>query len=192
MRIIAGRFRGRTLLAPPGRTTRPTTDRVRESMFSAIQSAGDGFDGAAVLDAFAGSGALGLEALSRGAARATFVERDRRALSALSANIESLGVGREATVVRADLFSLANRGVPGGPFSLLLLDPPYTLDAALVAGFVGGIATAGGLAEGALCVWEHAEGDTPAWPGGFEIVRRKRYGSTEVDFAIKQTEAGES
>ena len=92
MRIIAGEYRGRRLQAPKGDATRPTTDRVRESLMSALSSARGGFEGAVVLDAFAGSGALGLEALSRGAASAHFFEKDGVALRALCANVEALGV----------------------------------------------------------------------------------------------------
>ncbi|HEY8375642.1 MAG TPA: 16S rRNA (guanine(966)-N(2))-methyltransferase RsmD, partial [Nannocystis sp.] len=99
MRIIAGRWRGRRIEAPPGRDTRPTTDRVREAWMSALQPE---LPGARVLDLFAGSGALGLEALSRGAEHATFVERSGRALRALRANLERLGAMDQATIVRGD------------------------------------------------------------------------------------------
>ncbi|MEV4421205.1 16S rRNA (guanine(966)-N(2))-methyltransferase RsmD [Patulibacter sp. NPDC049589] len=137
MRIVAGRFRGRRLQAPPGLDTRPTGDRVRESLFSILGP----LDGAVVLDLFAGTGALGLEALSRGAARATFVERDRKALDALQANVQAFGLGPdEARVVRGDYRrALRDAGARGEAYDLVLLDPPYrdapgiapVLDAAL-------------------------------------------------------------
>ena len=119
MRIIAGRWRGRTLVAPPGDATRPTSDRTREALFSMLTSRLGSFEDLRVADIFAGTGALGLEALSRGAARCTFVERDRDAIAALKANIGKLGA--EGTDVRAQ----AAEGFAGGPFDLVLLDPPY-------------------------------------------------------------------
>lgn len=119
MRIIAGRWRGRTLIAPPGDATRPTSDRTREALFSMLTSRLGSFEELRVADLFAGTGALGLEALSRGAARCTFVERDREALAALKANIAKLGA--EGTDIRAQ----AAEGFVGGPFDLVLLDPPY-------------------------------------------------------------------
>lgn len=120
MRIIAGAWRGRALAAPQGDTTRPTSDRAREALFSMLASRIGSFEGLAVADIFAGTGALGLEALSRGAAHCTFVERDRAALAALKANIAALGAGTRAAV-RAG----AAEGFAGGPFDLAFLDPPY-------------------------------------------------------------------
>lgn len=119
MRIIAGRWRGRSLIAPAGDATRPTSDRTREALFSMLTSRLGSFEELRVGDIFAGTGALGLEAMSRGAARCTFVERDREAIAALKANIAKLGA--EGTDVRAQ----AAEGFAGGPFDLVLLDPPY-------------------------------------------------------------------
>jgi 16S rRNA (guanine966-N2)-methyltransferase len=123
MRIIAGRWRGRTLRAPAGRETRPTADRVREAWMSALQ-----FDlsDARVLDLFAGSGALGLEALSRGAAHVTFVERAARPLAALRANIAGLDAAEACTVVRADVLTWVPT-LDEHAFDLALADPPYGL-----------------------------------------------------------------
>lgn len=120
MRIIAGQWRGRKLIAPAGDATRPTADRVREALFSMLASRLGSFDGLRVADIFAGSGALGLEALSRGAAHCTFVEEDRAALKALDANIAVLGA--EADVLRR---SALNLPAAEAPFDLVLLDPPY-------------------------------------------------------------------
>jgi 16S rRNA (guanine966-N2)-methyltransferase len=186
MRIVAGRLRGRTLKAPAGDTTRPTSDRVREALFSSVTSyAGADLGAGAVLDAFAGSGALGLEALSRGCSRAVFGEVDRSALVALRSNIESLGVSGDTRVLAGDVLLAATRGsMPGGPFALLLLDPPYRLDAAKVAGLVGDLAANDLLVDGAIVVWEHASGSEPPWPDGFRRMKRKRYGTTEVDIAV--------
>ena len=118
MRIIAGKWRGSTLIAPPGATTRPTGNRTREALFSMLTSRLGSFEGLSVVDLFAGTGALGLEALSRGAARCTFVERDRPALEALRVNVEKLGAEGDIRAQSAENFT-------GGPYDLALLDPPY-------------------------------------------------------------------
>ena len=120
MRIIAGRWRGRALKAPAGAVTRPTADRTREALFSMLTSRIGSFDGLAVADLFAGTGALGLEALSRGAAHALFVEQDRAALAALRANIAALGAAAEVLPVAVAALGPARR-----PHDVLLFDPPY-------------------------------------------------------------------
>jgi len=122
MRIIAGEFRGRRLAAPEGTATRPLLDRVREALFSTL---GDLVDGARVLDLFAGSGALGLEALSRGAALARFVEADRRVLRQLVANVEALGVEERVEATLGDALDARTWGAAGS--ELVFLDPPYPL-----------------------------------------------------------------
>jgi 16S rRNA (guanine966-N2)-methyltransferase len=129
VRVVAGALRGRRLRAPQGRRTRPTADRVREAVFSMLGSV----EGMRVLDLFAGSGALGIEALSRGAGAALFVDRDPRAVAAIHRNLEALGV--EGTVRRADALAfLASRGVRrAAPFDLVFVDPPYS-SAGRVAG----------------------------------------------------------
>lgn len=187
MRIIAGSMRGRRLAAPKGSTTRPTTDRVRESLFSALSSMTGAFTGLVVLDAFAGSGALGFEALSRGAARATFVEKDPQAVVVLKRNIGSLGVAGQSTVVRGDVFSLADKGALTGPFSLILLDAPYTLDAARISVLLETLVSKRGVSPGAVCSWEHAASTETSWPSGFAVVRTKRYGETVVELAVYDT-----
>lgn len=121
MRIIAGRWRGHSILAPPGRATRPTTDRVREAWMSAIQQE---IPDARVVDLFAGSGALGLEALSRGAAHVTFVEQSSGALRALRANIQRLDAASNTRVVRADAVRYVEK-LTARAFDLALADPPY-------------------------------------------------------------------
>ena len=125
MRIIAGQVRGRTLAAPKGDGTRPTTDRVRESLMSAVFSQRGGFEDAVVLDAFAGSGALGLEALSRGAARAVFYECAPEAAKVVQKNVANLGLEpARVTVTRADVIERAPQ-FARPPFDLIFLDPPY-------------------------------------------------------------------
>lgn len=181
MRIVSGTLRGRRIVAPAGLATRPTSDRVREALFSALEARMTrGLAGAQVLDAYAGSGALGLEALSRGAQSAVFVEKDRAAIDALRQNIRDLGVGSAARVLAADIRSLIRRGVPDGPFSLLLLDPPYRIDRSEVRGLIEALQTGGGISDGALIVWEHATGSEPDWPNWVTPLSDRRYGSTTV------------
>jgi 16S rRNA (guanine966-N2)-methyltransferase len=170
VRVIAGSCRGRRLRAPAGSATRPTADRVREAVFDVLGSLID-LEGTAVLDLFAGSGALGIEALSRGATRAVFVERRPDALAAVRSNLAALGLEGRARVVRAEALGwLAGAGGgPGGPFDLALCDPPYDFDA-----------------------WEELLGHLPATmavlessrevepPPPWEVLRRKRYGGTLV------------
>lgn len=130
MRIISGEWRGRPLAAPPGDTTRPTADRVRETLFSMLTSRIGNFEGLQVLDLFAGSGALGLEALSRGAAHCLFAEQDRKALDTLDANIARLGAKPRCTVRAGSVLAL---GAPSKPYDLILMDPPYASGAGAVA-----------------------------------------------------------
>lgn len=130
MRIVAGEWRGRKLVAPKGDATRPTADRTRETLFSMLVSRLGSFEGLRVADLFAGSGALGLEALSRGAASCLFVEQDAAALKAIRANIEMLGTRAHATVHAGSVTAL---GPATAPYDLILLDPPYDTGAGQVA-----------------------------------------------------------
>ena len=150
MRIIAGEYRGRVIKAPKGDGTRPTTDRVRESLMSALASARGGLEGAVVLDAFAGSGALGLEALSRGAASACFFERDGAAASVVSGNMRTLGLeSRRARLVRADVLEKPPfRQRPA--FDLVFLDPPYALAAEESLRMVANLAKTGAVSGDAI------------------------------------------
>lgn len=130
MRIIAGDWRGRKLVAPKGDLTRPTADRTRETLFNMLASRLGSFEGLSVLDLFAGSGALGIEALSRGAAHCLFVEQDAEAIKAIRANISSLDARTRTTVQQGSVMSL---GPAKAPHDLILLDPPYFTGAANVA-----------------------------------------------------------
>ena len=190
MRIIAGRFRGRRLQAPKGATTRPTTDRVRESLMSMLSSARGGFAGAVVLDAFAGSGALGLEALSRGAARVRFCEHDGAALRVLRANIDMLGVARTGAHAQAGVFAGDVVAKPPvwvrPPFDLVFLDPPYAMPASRALGVAAALAQGGALAEGALVSYEHDasrndETDAAVDVHGLTLASRRKYGDTVID-----------
>lgn len=189
MRIIAGDWRGRKLAEPRGReTTRPTTDRVREACASMVDSAlPDGIEGARVLDAFAGSGAMGMELLSRGAAYAAFFDIDRQAAALVKKNLETVRCpSSRASVIPGDVIASARRGrIPGAPFDLVLLDPPYALAAAEVEALVSDLAAHGLLAADAVVLYEHAAKDPGIAPAGFTVSREKRYGITAVDVLVR-------
>jgi 16S rRNA (guanine966-N2)-methyltransferase len=173
MRIIAGAWRGRPLLAPPGWTTRPTADRTREGLFSMLQSRLGSFEELHVADLFAGTGALGLEALSRGAAHCTFIESDRTALDTLRANLAKLGA--EA---RADLRAqpVEHARAPARPCHLALLDPPYAGELAGVA--LGRLAEPGWLAPHALVSIETERPFAP--PTGYAVEATRRFGKAHI------------
>lgn len=187
MRIIAGEFRGRKLDAPRGDGTRPTTDRVRESLMSALVSLRDGLDGAVVLDAFAGSGALSLEALSRGADTAVLCERDRDAAAVIERNIAALRLGRDrARLVRGDVLKRGAAAPGRRPFDLVFLDPPYATDPAEIFGLLGRLDAAGALARDLIVSYEHDASDddtveTLAETSGYEIASRRHFGDTTLD-----------
>lgn len=171
-RIIAGKYGGRRIQTPPGDGTRPTSDRVREAMFSSIQSELGGFDGLRVLDLFAGSGALGLEALSRGAAFAEFVESNAKAAAVIKRNLADLGASGTITRTSAEKYVL--RPV-AEPFDLIFLDPPYALSTAEVGALVAALRQ-----PDALFVVERSSRDPFTWPEGVEGLRDKAYGETRV------------
>ena len=185
MRVISGEWRGRRLIEPEGRgTTRPTTDRVREAMVSMLASAVDfEFEGLRVLDAFGGTGALGIELLSRGAAHATFYDQDRRAAALISKNLSALKAAPTRwQVLCRDVMAEASRGrVSGGPFDIVLLDPPYAYGAEPVKRLLQDLAGRGMLSAGALALCEHAAADAGPRPEGFRVLREKRYGITACD-----------
>jgi 16S rRNA (guanine966-N2)-methyltransferase len=182
VRIVGGEWRGRRLQAPRGTGTRPTSDRAREGLFGALEARlGAGLSGVAALDLFAGTGALGLEALSRGASRAVFVESDESAAGALEANVAALGAGERTTVVRGDAFAGASaRAVALGPFALLLLDPPYRIEQALVWEAVERLDRDGCLDADPLIVYEHLRSAEVSAPAGFEALRTYVYGDTAM------------
>jgi 16S rRNA (guanine966-N2)-methyltransferase len=186
MRIVGGRHRGRRLLAPPGTSVRPTADRAREALFNILAHghfAGDGppYADAAVLDAFAGTGAFGLEALSRGAAEAVFIERDRDALAALRRNIEALGETSRTHVVPGD----ATRP-PRAALACVVafLDPPYG------SGFAGpaltALAASGWLTADALAIVEIAAGEAPPTANGFSLIDERVYGAARLIFLRRE------
>ena len=179
-RIVAGVAGGRRLVVPPS-GTRPTSDRVREALFSALDS-DPGLDGAAVLDLCAGSGALGLEALSRGAVHALFVESDRRAAAVLRRNVADLGL--PGAVVRAATAAAVLAKPADRRYDVVLVDPPYDVPAAEVAGWLAEAEARERLAPDAVVVVERAarEGGFP-WPAPLRAVRERRYGDTVLHVA---------
>ncbi|WP_280416392.1 16S rRNA (guanine(966)-N(2))-methyltransferase RsmD [Nocardia carnea] len=180
-RIVAGTAGGRRLRVPPA-GTRPTSDRVREALFSSIEARMD-LDGVRVLDLYAGSGALGLEALSRGAGAALLVESDRRAAAVLRANISDLGLTAAQVRVGAVAQVLTQAGA--GDFDLVFADPPYDLPTAAVEADIGALAAHGWLAEDALLLVERSiRSAEMTWPAGFARRAPKRYGETRIESAV--------
>jgi len=176
LRIVAGAWRGRTLMVPAGTATRPTADRVRQALFDMLLHAPWGgretVEGTRVLDVFAGTGAFGLEALSRGAAHVTFVERDRAALQALQANIATCHAERSATVVPLDVLAIG----AGTPAELVFLDPPYRQD--LVPRAVARLRAEGWIAPGALLIAETARDEPP--PTVARLLAERAHGAARV------------
>jgi 16S rRNA (guanine966-N2)-methyltransferase len=188
MRVVGGKHRGRRLLAPPGAKIRPTSDRAREALFNILShgefaAGGMPFAGAAVLDAFAGTGAFGLEALSRGAAEAVFIEQDRDALATLRNNIEALGEGSHSRVLLGDA-THPPRAM--SPCAVAFLDPPYR--SGLAAPALAALRASGWLAPGALAVIEvAAHEELPLLPG-FTLIDDRRYGSARLVFLRRETD----
>lgn len=185
MRIIAGEFKGRQVKAPEGEGTRPTTDRVRESLFSTLYSRLDTFQDVCVLDAFAGSGSLGLEALSRGASFCAFCERDRAAGNILERTLKQFGLDQ----TRARLFKMdvleGKLPMMRRPYNLVLLDPPYALNPLEVLAFVNRLDDAGYLAKDVLISYEHAITTKPDQLPEFTssrwtIADSRKYGKTKI------------
>ena len=184
MRIVGGRLRGRTLKGPSSMAVRPTSDRLRESLFNILTHAyDDPVPEARVIDLFAGTGALGLEALSRGARLALFVDDGSEARALLRANVEALGLGGETRVFRRDATKLGAMP-PQDPFTLAFLDPPYGRDLAPRA--LASLRDGGWLAPGALCLVEEAANADVPTPEGFSLLERRDFGDTRVDFLRRE------
>lgn len=180
MRIVGGEFRGRTLKGPSTMSVRPTSDRLRESLFNIISHAyGDVLEGARVIDLFAGTGALGLEALSRGARFALFVDDGAEARALLRANVDSLGVGGRTKVFRRDATKLGAMP-PGEAHTLAFLDPPYGRGLAPLA--LTSLRDGGWLAPGAVVIVEEAATADVEPPEGYNLIERRAYGDTQVMF----------
>ena len=184
-RIIAGEAGGRRLTVPPGDRVRPTSDRVKESVFSALGPAR--LVAARVLDLYAGSGALALEALSRGAAEALLVERDGAAARAIRTNIDTLGFGDRAVLRVAAVASVLGGSPPAEPFDLALLDPPYDTPSTELEEILDRLGSGGWLGPDATMVVERsADAPTPRWPAGWGSTWERCYGDTLVLFAQRK------
>jgi 16S rRNA (guanine966-N2)-methyltransferase len=180
MRVVGGRLRGRALKAPKSQTIRPTADRLRESLFNILTHAyGDPIAQARVLDLFAGTGALGIEALSRGAAFALFVDENAEARAIIRENVSALGLGGITRIFRRDATKLG-AAHPVEPFSLVFADPPYGRDLATAA--LAAASNGGWLAPDALIVVEEAAKSGFAVPEGFLELERRVYDDTELIF----------
>jgi 16S rRNA (guanine966-N2)-methyltransferase len=178
-RIIGGSAGGRRISAPAGQHTRPTTDRVREALFSSIEAWCGSLQGLRFLDLYAGSGAVGLEAWSRGAGVVTLVEVDRRTARLISDNARALGFAG-ADVVCANVEWLLT-APPKAPYDVAFLDPPYPLDEVTVAGQLASLSAQGWLVPGAMVVVERSSrSPEPEWPVGIEAERSRRYGETTL------------
>jgi len=188
LRIVGGRYRGRSIAAPEGAATRPTSDRAREAIFNVLEHAAwsPGLADLRVIDLFAGSGAMGLEAISRGAAFCLFVETDAGARGAIRENVEGLERGGElfgrTRIHRRDATNLGQRpGADGPAFGLAFLDPPY--GKGLIAPAVRELIDGGWLSEGALIVAERGAGEPAPEVPGVETLDERRYGAASVLFA---------
>jgi 16S rRNA (guanine966-N2)-methyltransferase len=177
-RVIAGSARGRRLQVPPGEGTRPTSDRAREALFSTLESLVGAWAGRRVLDLYAGSGAVGLEALSRGAAHALLVEADARAVRTVAANVATLGLpGAEVRHGRVE--RMAAGGVPPPAYDVVFADPPYDLPDDDLRTVLADLRAA--LVDGAVVAVERSTRGGPwTWPAGFEPVRSRRYGEATL------------
>lgn len=185
MRVVAGRFRGRPLTAPEGLAVRPTADRTREALFNIltqgrIAQSGPALAGSHVLDAFAGSGALGLEALSRGAAHVSFIESHSAAIAALRRNVAMLDVESSCSVLAADVLHPPPPPATAGPCSLVLMDPPY--NQGLAAPAMRALDRAGWIAPDALISVELMSGEGFEVPEGCDLLDERRYGKARLLF----------
>ena len=177
-RVIAGAARGRRLQVPPGDGTRPTSDRAREALFGSLESLLGAWAGRRVLDLYAGSGAVGLEALSRGAAHALLVESDPRAARTVAANVATLGLPG-AEVRRGRVERVAAHGLPGPAYDVVFADPPYDLTDDELRTVLADLRPA--VADAAVVVVERAtRGGAWTWPAGFEELRSRRYGEATL------------
>jgi 16S rRNA (guanine966-N2)-methyltransferase len=183
-RIIAGTAGGRRLAAVPGQTTRPTSDRAREGLFGTVAALRGGLAGAAVLDLFAGSGAVGLEALSRGARDVLLVEADGRAARVIRQNIETVGLPG-ARLVTDKVARLLSRGPDGTARDFVFADPPYATGEEEITAMLVALAQPGWLAPGAVVAVERATRSGPlTWPPGYECDRSRRYGEATLWYGL--------
>jgi len=184
MRVVGGRLRGRALAAPESRAIRPTSERLRESIFDILEHRYPGrIEGRRIVDLFAGSGALAIEALSRGATRALLVERDRAALDAIDQNLDHLALGDRARVQRADVAAVVAGPPPReAPFHLVIADPPYDTEDAAITGLLAALTAPGWLAPDAMIVVERPAHAEIGVPDGLRACWERTFGDTLVFF----------
>ncbi|HEY2670939.1 MAG TPA: 16S rRNA (guanine(966)-N(2))-methyltransferase RsmD [Rugosimonospora sp.] len=176
-RIVAGAYGGRRIATPPGRDTRPTSDRVREALFGSLGP----LDGTRFLDLYAGSGAIGLEAASRGAAHVLLVESDPKAARAARDNVTLLGAARQVTLMTARVAQVLAGGPSGAPYDVVFADPPYAAGEPEITGVLEGLVEHGWLAPGAEVVIERSRrSPEPAWVPCVTGERSRRYGDTTL------------
>jgi 16S rRNA (guanine966-N2)-methyltransferase len=182
MRIVAGELRGRAIQAPQGLDVRPTSDRARQAIFNILEHApwSGGIEARRAIDLFAGSGAMGLEALSRGAAKCLFVDSAEASLAAVRANVAAFGLGERARLLRQDAARLGRRHEGKPLFDIAFLDPPYRKDLAGPA--LAELRTGGWLAEDAVVALERAAGEPGIETPGYEVLDQRRYGAAGVLF----------
>lgn len=180
MRIVGGEYGGRKLYTPSGKSIRPTSDRMRETIFNILSHASGGIQGANILDVFAGTGAMGLEALSRGAAHVTFFDKDRTALQLVKKNITSLAVESKSTVkyVTAPAFPPAR-----APYDFIFLDPPYDLD--IIGEVLNALLSNNYMADGCLIIAEYDPGRMVSFPDCLNVIKEKTYGDARFSFLKK-------
>ncbi|MDX6255936.1 MAG: rRNA (guanine966-N2)-methyltransferase [Frankiales bacterium] len=189
-RIIAGRARGRRLTTPAGHDTRPTADRAREALFSSLESLTGGWQGRRLLDLYAGSGAVGLEALSRGAQAALMVEDNPKVAAVIRRNVADLALSGAEVVVEP--VERHVRIAPHLPYDVLFADPPYALSASELRAVLTDAVDNGFLAQGAIVVVERSSRDTPwLWPPGIEPGRERRYGEATLWYGYAAAQAPE-
>ncbi|MFD8704320.1 16S rRNA (guanine(966)-N(2))-methyltransferase RsmD [Kitasatospora sp. NPDC059648] len=190
-RVIAGSAGGRRLAVPPGRGTRPTSDKAREAMFSTLEAFRGTLHGARMLDLFGGSGAVGLEALSRGAEHVLLVEADGQAARVIRENVRTIGLpGAEVRAAKAE--KVIAGPPPQAPYDLVFLDPPYAVTDAEVREMLITLSAGGWLAEDALVTVERStRGGEFGWPEGFEVLRSRRYGEGTLWYGRAAAEASD-
>ncbi|MFF2077048.1 16S rRNA (guanine(966)-N(2))-methyltransferase RsmD [Kitasatospora sp. NPDC058162] len=190
-RVIAGAAGGRRLAVPPGRGTRPTSDKAREAMFSTLEAFRGTLHGARMLDLFGGSGAVGLEALSRGAEHVLLVEADSQAVRVIRENVRTIGLpGAEVRAARAE--KVIAGPPPQSPYDLVFFDPPYVVTDDEVREMLITLSAGGWLAEDALVTVERStRGGEFGWPEGFEVLRSRRYGEGTLWYGRAAAEASD-
>ncbi|BEH10765.1 MULTISPECIES: 16S rRNA (guanine(966)-N(2))-methyltransferase RsmD [Geobacter] len=186
MRVVGGSARGRRLAAPRGNRVRPTADRIKEALFNILHSGMEGFEGARVLDLFAGTGNLGIEALSRGCSEAVFVDSHRESVTVIRRNLDELGFGDRARIIARDALSaIDSLEREGAPFRLVVIDPPYRLG--LADKVLGRLAESPLIAEETIIVVESAVDEVlPDLMEPLHLVDRRTYGDTALSFFRKR------